>query len=344
MFKTYSKCIIKTSVEFCILKKSTATHKLSTRKYQKSQPVEIKFIEHYIAILKILFNGNKYVNEIFSILKKETRRMPYQSDKLSIIYVIEDLVKYQLVTVTSVQRGKTKWKHVRNKKATIQKKVIELTPIGKELSQLIYYIHEYNHKYKKLKSVIDYHFNSNDIGVKQVILHKRLEERGWQNQEIEHYDQSISSILTLESHLPLIILSTLLARYFKIIHSYSSISSIVKEILRRVIMDAITKFILDRLEGILADKINASKPQRDTAFEITYNLLCGWTTSHFRNHAETYSENRFIQNESLDLVRVLFNILDPPNYFLQNVFGREAKKDLKIDQLMRVLEASQVPS
>lgn len=50
--------------------------------------------------------------------------------------------------------------------------------------------HEYSHKYKKLKSVIDYHFNSNDIGIKQVILHKRLEERGWQNQEIELYNQS----------------------------------------------------------------------------------------------------------------------------------------------------------
>ena len=65
-------------------------------------------------------------------------------------------------------------------------------------------------------------------------------------------------------------------------------------------MDAITKYILDRLEGILADKILSGKLQRDTVFSNTYLLLSGWTTSHFRNHAETYSENRFIQNESLE--------------------------------------------
>lgn len=96
---------------------------------------------------------------------------------------------------------------------------------------------------------------------------------------------------------------------------------------------------MDRLEGILADKIHASKSQRDNAFETTYYLLSGWTTTHFRNHADTYSENRFIQNESLDLVKVLYNILDPPNNFLQSVLGREAKNNPKIDQLVRVLEA-----
>ena len=322
------------------LKKSTTIRNLSTRIYQKSQPVEIKLIDHYVTILKILFNGKKSVNEIFNILKKKTKRIPYQSDKSSTVLAIKDLLKYQLVTATNVQRGKAKRKRIRKKKPIIQKRNIELTPQGKELSQLIYYIYEYSHKYNQLKGVIDYHFNSNDIGIKQEILRERLKERGWQNQEIELYNQSMASILSLVSHLPLVILNTLLARYFKIIYSYSSISSIVKEILRRVIMDAITKFILDRLEGILADKINASKSQRDTAFEITYYLLSGWTTSHFRNHAETYSENRFIQNESLDLVKVVYNILDPPDHFLQNVFGREAKNNPKIDQLMRVLEAS----
>jgi hypothetical protein len=330
----------KMSVVTYTLKKSTTTHNISTKSYQKSQPVEIKFIEHYISILKMLFNGNKNVNEIFKILQKQTVRIPYQSDKSTAIFAIDNLSKYKLITKTSVQRGRTRRKWIKNKNFKAQKIIIELTPIGKEVSQLIYYIHEYSQKYKKLKDVIDYHFNANDIGIKLVILHKRLKERGWQNQEIELYDQSMASILSLESHLPLVILNTLLARYFKIIYSYSSISSIVREILRRAIIDAITKFILDRLEGILADKILSGKPHSENAFSNTYHLLSGWTTSHFRNHAEKYSENRFIQNESLDLVRVLYNILDPPNNFLQNVLGREAKKNPKIDQLMRVLEAS----
>ena len=68
---------------------------------------------------------------------------------------------------------------------------------------------------RKLKDVIDYHFNNNNIGIKQVILHKRLKERGWQNQEIELYNRLTEGILFLESHLPLVILNTLLARYLQ---------------------------------------------------------------------------------------------------------------------------------
>jgi hypothetical protein len=141
------------------LGKSTTIRELSTKVYQKSQPVDIKLMGHYVAILKILSDGKKSVNEIFSILRKQTKRIPYQSDKSSTILAIENLLKYQLVTATNVQRGKAKRKYGRRKKSKAQKIDIEPTPIGKELSQLIYYIHEYSNRYKKLKDIIDYHFN-----------------------------------------------------------------------------------------------------------------------------------------------------------------------------------------
>ena len=38
----------------------------------------------------------------------------------------------------------------------------------------------------------------------------------------------MGSILSLQTHLPLVILNTLLARYFKIIQSYSSINEFCK--------------------------------------------------------------------------------------------------------------------
>ena len=63
-----------------------------------------------------------------------------------------------------------------------------------------------------------------------------------------------------------------------------------KEILRRVVMDTITDYILDRLEGILTDK--------DPMAGTIYTLLAGWSINHFKNHVDIYSENRFIQNES----------------------------------------------
>ena len=88
------------------MKRSTITHDLSTKTYQKSQPVEIKLIEHYITILKMLFDGNKNINEIFNILRKETKRIPYQSDKSTAIHAIKDLLKYQLVTGNNCPKRK----------------------------------------------------------------------------------------------------------------------------------------------------------------------------------------------------------------------------------------------
>jgi hypothetical protein len=73
---------------------------------------------------------------------------------------------------------------------------------------------------------------------------------------------------------------------------------------------------------------------------MTYTLLSGWTISHLENHIDTFSENRFIQNESLDLLKTLYNILNPKDDFLRNALQRRAKSDPKINQLIEDLEAS----
>jgi hypothetical protein len=73
---------------------------------------------------------------------------------------------------------------------------------------------------------------------------------------------------------------------------------------------------------------------------MTYTLLSGWTTSHILNHIDTFSENRFIHNESLELVKALCNILNPADDFLRKAFERRAKSDPKINQLIEELETS----
>ncbi len=138
----------------------------------------------------------------------------------------------------------------------------------------------------------------------------RLETMGWKNHEIEVYDRLEERILSLEAHLPLVIFNTILARYFRIISKYNHINYMAKEILRRVVMDTITDYILDRLEGILTDK--------DPMAGTICTLLAGWSINHFKNHVDIYPENRFIQNESLDLTKILYNILNPEENFLRN--------------------------
>ena len=104
-------------------------------------------------------------------------------------------------------------------------------------------------------------------------------------------------------------------------------------------MDAITENILKRLEGNLADKIFVNTPERENAYNQMYRLIAEWTTTHFLNHVDSFSKNRFIQSESLDLVKTLYRILNPNTGFLQNQLGIEAKSNPEVNELINVLES-----
>ena len=133
-----------------------------------------------------------------------------------------------------------------------QRTIVELTKLGKELSHLIYYLNEYGLSYMELKNKINYHFADFMMNFKPTVIQRRLREKGWENREIED-STLIEGVLVLQSHLPLVFFNTILSRYFKIIYEYTSLNDLAKEILRKVIMDSIMIYSLDRLEGILAE-------------------------------------------------------------------------------------------
>lgn len=303
-----------------------------------------KFIAHHVLILKVLFDGDKNVNEIFRLVKEnQDAKIPYQSVKAVTIDAINDLVKNQLVheeITPPIQKFRSKYRT--KKKPIKQKRIIGLAPLGSELSSLIYFSHRYKQNYAQLKEKIDYHFNVNDDNKisKSSILRSRLERREWKDEEMGSYPSLREGILLLETHLPPVLLSALFSRCLTIIFRCSPLNNISQEILKKVIMDAITEYILHRLEGALVDKIFSNNSERENAYNLTYRLLSGWTTAHFLNHVQTFSKNRFIQSESLDLVKTLYGILNAQAGFLQNVLGREAKSDPEINQLIKVLEAS----
>ena len=103
---------------------------------------------------------------------------------------------------------------MRRTRRKIKEKIVELTPLGKELSQLIHYKDEYRQGYKKLRDNINRHFKINWNGKTKIsnqVFRHRLETMGWRNHEIEVYDRLEEGILSLEAHLPLIIFNTILA-------------------------------------------------------------------------------------------------------------------------------------
>lgn len=309
-----------------------------------SKPVYYRFINHYIVILKVLFDGEKNVNQIFKLVKQNEDKIPYQSVKPITIDVINDLLKFELVEEKIAKLDqKPKRKYRRKKKPKRQKRIIGLSLIGSELSNLIYFVDDYKRNYLHLKEKIDYHFNINDgnkTGTTIAESRNRYGQRGWKDEDLDNHSKLIEGILFLETHLPVVLLNTLLSRYLKIIFQYNPLNIISKEILNKVIMDAIAKNFLDRLEGILADKIFANTSERDNAFNLTYGLLSGWATSHFLNHMNSFSKNRFIKKESLDLINTLYNILKPPEGFLRNALQREAGSHPEINQLIEDLESS----
>jgi hypothetical protein len=108
-------------------------------------------------------------------------------------------------------------------------------------------------------------------------------------------------------------------------------------------MDTLTKYILDRLEGILADQVNSNSSLKYNAFNTTYRLLSGWMTANIENHVNILSKNRFIQNESSELTKNMYNILNPDQNYLQNIFKRRAKSNPKLAEFIQSLESSMTP-
>ena len=220
-----------------------------------------------------------------------------------------------------------------------QKHNLELTSIGTELSQLIYYLDEYEQVNKELKAKINNHFADGMINLKPAVLQHMLQKKGWQFQEIKEFDRLTEEVLFLETQLPLVLFNTILARYLKMIYYYP-LNDLAKEILRKIIIDSITKYTLDRLDGILADQINSNNLVKNNAFNTTYRLLSGRMLTYIGHHVDMYSKNRFVQYESLELTKNLYYILNPEQNYLQNVLKVKAKANPELATFIQALESS----
>lgn len=315
---------------------STSKGRSSVRKYTRIQPVGNKIRDHCVRILKILYKCDKSKNQIFNTLKKDEFKIPYQSDKSSTLEAIKYLGKSELVKESSKLHTNKSRKKRRMK---TQKIIVECTQLGKELSQLIYYIDEFELSYRELKNKINFHFADCMLNLKPGVLRRRLQEKGWRLQEIEN-DNLIEGVFVLQTHLPLVFLNTILSRYLMIVYTYKPLNDLAKEILRKLIMDSMTMYFLDRLEGILADQINTKKSVEHNAFRTTYDLLSGSIEAYIGRHVDSYSKNRFIQSESFEVVKNLYHIQKPEENYLQSLLKRKTKNDPEVATFIQTLKSS----
>jgi hypothetical protein len=94
---------------------------MTTKIKSNSQPVvDYRFVNHYIAVLKILYHGSKNKNKIYNRIKEDkATRFPYQTDKYHVLQSIKDLSGSDLIKENKIKPKKKN--KVKKKKANIKR-------------------------------------------------------------------------------------------------------------------------------------------------------------------------------------------------------------------------------
>jgi DNA-binding MarR family transcriptional regulator len=183
-----------------------------------------------IHILRLLLNNNTNVNTII----KQT-----SSDRTHVHRAIKTLERAQRILETKTPAHR-------------QKKIKRLTSLGQEVAEINQSLDKFNMYYSELRQKIKENFNIPEhIDEKK---HKSmLLARGWDNDEINHYNDWTEEAITFEAASASVIVEALINRYAVLLARFNP-NKEAKEILIRVITDALTKYLLSLLEGFMGDE------------------------------------------------------------------------------------------
>ena len=295
---------------------------------QKFEPVH-KLFEHYLYILLILNKGKKLgVNDIFKAMMRIER--PNFSHKTYTTDAIRNLKEGNLVK--QYKEIDNKRKEFTKRKRRTQKLVTQLTESGEEISDLIRAINYYRDSYSKLYESINKYFNIGNNRILVTQLNHRLKEKGWKDDDIKNYQKWLEEVYQVQYVSSLAIIETLIARYFSIEHNYN-IKGLSKYILTTLIINALKQYLL---EGILSDSV--PDQQKGLLYNKILDQLTGRTITFFLNYTPPEQKNKFIQSESIEMVKSLHGILNPSKEFLRWSFGVQAR-DPKVKQQLDFLES-----
>ncbi len=290
-------------------------HKSRLGIQRKIEPVQF-YLDHYLRTLSILNGGRRIgVNEIFRNLKGIDKSK--FSHKKYTIDAIRHLKRGNLVVQTKEPNKKKLFSRRKWKK---QKLVTELTDSGKELSNSI-------SKYFDIGGN-----NGKPISISQ--FNYRLKVKGWEKKDIGNYPNWLEEVYQVQYLSSLAIIETLVARYFSIMSKFN-LRGLAKEILTFLIVNTLREYLFSRLEGLPSEM--SSSDRKQSIYNGILNQLTGRTMAYFLNYAPPIQKNKFIQSESVEVVKSLYKILDPSTEFLKMAFGLQANRDPTVRQQLDYL-------
>lgn len=220
-----------------------------------------------------------------------------------------------------------------------QKLVIELTESGNELSNLIVAINHFGDSYLRLQGSINKYFNLGNSNGKPITVSQfrhGLKERGWEKKDFSNYPKWLEEVYQIQYLSSLAIIEALIARYFSIMFRFN-LRGLAKEILTTLILDTLRDYLFSRLVGLLSNAV--SFEQKQYIYNKILDQLTGRTIAYFLNYAPPVQKNRFIQSESIEIVKSLCRVLSPSPEFLKLAFGEQATRDSVVKQQLDYLES-----
>jgi hypothetical protein len=206
-----------------------------------------------------------------------------------------------------------KKKHLKNHQ---QRYVVSLTPLGKELAELIVDLEGYKNSYIALRNAIDKNFQiPKQKGGKA--LRSILRNNGWNEQELEWFSHYYEMIGLLLANADDILHKVLTKRYALMLREFGKISEIAKAIVNKIIIDGRIFQISFILRDIENDYSSPSMTERradqvKAEYVDTYTFINQDVLDHFDESVAQDYYPKVILHEAKNMLLSFLFILKPP--------------------------------
>lgn len=266
---------------------------------QKNKPAD-KIVKHAKHILPLLLDGGKGSNEI--LLKgRQTGLTSYKKDVLD---TIKTLQKAELIDEIA--------------DPTHSQRLIErLTPLGRQLAELMRNIKSYNKSYSELKDAIRSNFSFDWSNIKDdSVLKNILRHRRWADYDISRFVDIDKRWGTAPHDFaytsPWSVLRILLAKYSMLISDYKP-NQIAKSVVDKLIIDLMTEQLYSILD-------NVTNMQRRSMLYDTTNYIVGDIQKQIVGlGGNLFYHYRFMDGYIENVIVTTFTILGPDRELIKQV-------------------------
>jgi hypothetical protein len=272
---------------------------MNSKRRHKVKPVN-KILNHCIQILPLIISRSMGKNEIFAKLHQlKHRGLNYKFDTYDAIF--------------HLQRG-----GLMHEIAHSQKHIQELTPLGRELAEMIIGSDRYKKSYSALRCALDNNFSTPKQKNKQT-LRSRLRNSGWDEDEIEWFDYYHEQVTLVLAYADDDFIRGALQKRFELItREFGSVSEIAKTIINTLILNASINHISFVSRHIEEDyplslRMQEGLPEQDgTPYIDRYIEINEEVISDFEKASGQDYYPKLISNEVKNMLLSMLFMLKPP--------------------------------